>query len=137
MSSARVTARPPTPTRPAARNCRSSDRGELLRAYGLDLRALQYEIGNPVTASRMTRYRLPAALYAPLRVVLYADEQGRAVFEYDKPHDHLAEIAGEGAADGEDEEQHRVGEQEAAEGEDAAEIGGQRDHDDLADQIGG
>ncbi len=46
---------------------------------------LQYEIGNPLTASRMTRHQLPAALYAPLRVVLYADDSGRGVFEYDKP----------------------------------------------------
>ena len=32
----------------------------------------------------MTRRQLPAALYAPLRVVLFEDE-GRAIFEYDKP----------------------------------------------------
>jgi hypothetical protein len=33
----------------------------------------------------MTRYQLSAALYAPLRVVLFEDEHGKAVFEYDKP----------------------------------------------------
>ena len=33
----------------------------------------------------MTRHRLSAALYAPLRVVLFEDEQGRGIFEYDKP----------------------------------------------------
>jgi hypothetical protein len=33
----------------------------------------------------MTRHQLPAAPYAPLRVVLFEHEQGRAVFEYDKP----------------------------------------------------
>ena len=48
-------------------------------------KALQYEIGNPLTASKMTRHKLPAALYAPLRVVLYENEAGHAVFEYDKP----------------------------------------------------
>jgi len=47
--------------------------------------AIQYEIGNPLTASKMTRHQLPAALYAPLRVVLFENEQGRGVFEYDKP----------------------------------------------------
>ena len=46
--------------------------------------ALQYEIGNPLTASTMTRHQLPAALYAPLRVILFEDEQGRGIFEYDK-----------------------------------------------------
>jgi uncharacterized protein (DUF302 family) len=38
-----------------------------------------------LTAERMTRYQLPAALYAPLRVVLYEDEQGRVMFEYEQP----------------------------------------------------
>jgi hypothetical protein len=30
----------------------------------------------------MTRHQLPAALYAPLRVVLYEDGNGRGIFEY-------------------------------------------------------
>jgi len=33
----------------------------------------------------MTQHRLPATLYAPLRVLLYENEAGRAVFEYDRP----------------------------------------------------
>jgi hypothetical protein len=33
----------------------------------------------------MTRHRLAAGLYAPLRVFLYEDEKGGSVFEYDKP----------------------------------------------------
>jgi len=33
----------------------------------------------------MTRHRLAAGLYAPLRVFLYEDEKGNAVFEYDQP----------------------------------------------------
>ena len=33
----------------------------------------------------MTRHQLPAALYAPLRVVLYENEGAHAVFEYDRP----------------------------------------------------
>ena len=61
------------------------DHGDLLQFFGGRRHALQYEIGNPLTASKMTRYRLAAALYAPLRVVLFEDERGRGVFEYDKP----------------------------------------------------
>ena len=57
------------------------DHGSLLQAFGGRRNALQYEIGNPVTASKMTRHQLAAALYAPLRVVLFADEQGKGVFE--------------------------------------------------------
>lgn len=33
----------------------------------------------------MTRHQLPAALYAPLRVVLFEDEHGWGIFEYDRP----------------------------------------------------
>jgi uncharacterized protein (DUF302 family) len=61
------------------------DHGALLEITGKRRDALQYDIGNPLTASKMTRHRLSAALYAPLRVVLFEDEQGRGIFEYDKP----------------------------------------------------
>jgi uncharacterized protein (DUF302 family) len=61
------------------------DHGGLLRTAGLARKAVQYEIGNPLTASRMTQHHLPASLYAPLRVVLYESEDGHAVFEYDRP----------------------------------------------------
>ena len=61
------------------------DHGALVAAEGRNEKALQLEIGNPLTAERMTRRHLGAALYAPLRVVLYEDAQGRAIFEYDLP----------------------------------------------------
>ena len=52
---------------------------------------MQYDIGNPLTASRMTRHQLGAALYAPLRVALFEDEQGRGIFEYDKPSSYFGQ----------------------------------------------
>ena len=61
------------------------DHGGLLRIAGLARKAVQYEIGNPLTATRMTQHQLPASLYAPLRVVLYENDAGHAVFEYDRP----------------------------------------------------
>jgi hypothetical protein len=61
------------------------DHGALIAAEGHAKKAIQFEIGNPLTAERMTRHHLAAALYAPLRIVLYEDAQGRAVFEYDLP----------------------------------------------------
>jgi hypothetical protein len=61
------------------------DHGGLLRVVGRSRKAVQYEIGNPLTATGMTQLELPAALYAPLRVLLYENEAGRAVFEYDRP----------------------------------------------------
>ncbi len=61
------------------------DHGILLEIVGKPRKAYQYEIGNQITASRMTRHDIRAALYAPLRIVLYEDDHGRAIFEYDKP----------------------------------------------------
>lgn len=61
------------------------DHGELLKIAGSARNALEYDIGNPVTASLMTRHQPAAALYAPLRVVLYENDAGHGVFEYDQP----------------------------------------------------
>ena len=63
----------------------SRDHGGLLQITGQPRKAVQYDIGNPLTATRMTQHRLPASLYAPLRVVLYENEAGHATFEYDRP----------------------------------------------------
>src|SRR5260370_34765045 len=63
----------------------SRDHGGLLQITGRPRRAMQYDIGNPLTATRMTQHQLPASPYAPLRVVLYENEAGRAAFEYDGP----------------------------------------------------
>jgi hypothetical protein len=61
------------------------DHGALLKIAGKARNALQYDIGNPVTATLMTRHRLSAALYAPIRVLLYESDAGHGVFEYDQP----------------------------------------------------
>jgi uncharacterized protein (DUF302 family) len=71
------------------------DHGALLRMWGSGRNALQYEIGNPLTASKMTRYQLSAALYAPLRVTLFEDGEGRGVFEYDKPSSFFSQYGDE------------------------------------------
>lgn len=71
------------------------DHGRLLKIYGRPRNAIQYDIGNPLTASTMTRHRLAAALYAPLRVVLYENKEGGAVFEYDKPSSLFGQFGNE------------------------------------------
>jgi uncharacterized protein (DUF302 family) len=71
------------------------DHGVLLQIAGGGRNAVQYEIGNPLTASTMTRHQLPAALYAPLRVVLFEDEQGRGIFEYDRPSSFFGQYGDE------------------------------------------
>jgi uncharacterized protein (DUF302 family) len=61
------------------------DHGALLAIAGLERRAIQYDIGNPLTASLMTRHRISAALYAPIRVLLRESPEGEVAFEYDRP----------------------------------------------------
>jgi uncharacterized protein (DUF302 family) len=73
----------------------AADHGANLQIAGRKRNALLYEIGNPLTATNITRHQLPAALYAPLRVVLFEDEQGRGVFEYDKPSSFFAQYGDE------------------------------------------
>ena len=71
------------------------DHGALLQIAGGRRNAVQYDIGNPLTASMMTRHQLPAALYAPLRVVLFEDEHGRGIFEYDRPSSFFSQYGDE------------------------------------------
>jgi uncharacterized protein (DUF302 family) len=63
----------------------TNDHGALLRLAGQKRKALQYIIGNPLFALRMTQHDIRAALYAPLRVLLYEDEEGKTCVEYDNP----------------------------------------------------
>ncbi len=77
------------------------DHGTLLRVAGLTRKALQYVVGNPLYAIQMTQHAIGAGLYAPLRVLLYEDDEGKACVEYDRPSslvgqfgdDRIAEIA--------------------------------------------
>jgi uncharacterized protein (DUF302 family) len=71
------------------------DHGALLQIAGSRRNAMQYEIGNPLTASKMTRHQLPAALSAPLRVVLFEHEEGKGIFEYDKPSSFFGQYGDE------------------------------------------
>lgn len=61
------------------------DHGALLGIAGPRRHAIQYDIGNPLTASKMTRHNISAGLYAPVRVLLGEDANGVVSFEYDRP----------------------------------------------------
>jgi len=63
----------------------SRDHGALLAIAGLQRRAIQYDIGNPLTASLMTRHKASSGLYAPIRVLLLESPEGEVAFEYDRP----------------------------------------------------
>jgi uncharacterized protein (DUF302 family) len=59
--------------------------GDLLRIFGKPRKAVQYVIGNPLVAIQMTVHDIRAALYAPLRMLVYEDNSGQVVVEYDQP----------------------------------------------------
>lgn len=63
----------------------TSDHGALLRLAGQKRKAIQYVVGNPVFALQMTQHDIRASLYAPLRVLIYENEEGRTCVEYDRP----------------------------------------------------
>jgi uncharacterized protein (DUF302 family) len=52
---------------------------------GRPRKAIQYIVGNPLFAIEMTRHSIGAALYAPLRVLIYDDDNGKTCIEYDRP----------------------------------------------------
>ena len=55
----------------------------LLSLVGKTSRATRYTIGNPLLATQMTRHMPEAALYAPLRFVVYEDEERITFVAYD------------------------------------------------------
>ena len=59
--------------------------GALLNMYGKSRKAKQYVIGNPLIAIQMTIHDIRASLYAPLRMIVYEDENKQAFVEYDLP----------------------------------------------------
>jgi uncharacterized protein (DUF302 family) len=74
---------------------RTSDHGALLRLAGQKRKAIQYLVGNPLFAIQMTQHDIRAALYAPLRVLIYEDEQGKICVEYDKPSSLFGQFGNE------------------------------------------
>ena len=69
--------------------------GALLAIAGLNRQAIQYDIGNPLTASLMTRHNVSAGLYAPIRVLLRESSEGEVAFEYDRPLSTFGQFADE------------------------------------------
>ena len=61
------------------------DADELLSLAGHPTRAVEYLLGNHTIAETMFRHDPRALLYAPLRVLIYSDANGDAIFTMDKP----------------------------------------------------
>jgi len=61
------------------------DHGKILNTVGAPRKARQYVVGNPLVAARMTQYDIRAALYAPLRILVYKADDHATRVEYDLP----------------------------------------------------
>ncbi|OSJ18127.1 hypothetical protein BST63_06670 [Bradyrhizobium canariense] len=59
--------------------------GDWLQIISGKRNVVQYVIGNVLVSTQMTQHELAAALYAPLRIVVYENESGAATIEYDRP----------------------------------------------------
>jgi uncharacterized protein (DUF302 family) len=59
--------------------------GALLNISSKPRKAKQYVIGNPLIAIQMTVQDIRAALYAPLRMIVYENEHEKVFAEYDLP----------------------------------------------------
>jgi hypothetical protein len=46
---------------------------------------IDFRVGNALFAIEMTRHAIGASLYAPLRVLLYENDDGQTCVEYDRP----------------------------------------------------
>lgn len=57
----------------------------LLSLAGHTTKAVEYLLGNHTIAETMFRHDPRALLYAPLRVLMYSDADGNAVFSMDQP----------------------------------------------------
>jgi uncharacterized protein (DUF302 family) len=74
------------------------DHGAILRLQGKPADAVRFLIGDPLTASRMTKLRIGSALYAPLSLLVAADERGGTRLEYDLPSTLFSQFEDPGVA---------------------------------------
>lgn len=56
-----------------------------LRTSGTDRRGIEYLVGNHTIAERMYRHEPATMLYAPLRLFIFADDDGQGVLVIDQP----------------------------------------------------
>lgn len=71
----------------------------LLALTGTHVRSVEYLIGNHVIAETMFRHDANALLYAPLRVLVFSDAHGDAVFAIDRPSTVFAGLGNDAIAE--------------------------------------
>jgi len=65
-----------------------------LRLSGTDRRGIEYLVGNHTIAERMYRHEPTAMLYAPLRLFIFADDDGDGVLVIDQPSTLFGSLGG-------------------------------------------
>jgi len=75
------------------------DHGAALNMVGAPKNAKQYLIGDPLTAIQMSQHDIRAALYAPLRVLVYEHVPGQTQVEYDQPSTLFGQFGREDVTD--------------------------------------
>jgi len=60
------------------------EHGDLLSLAGRPRRVSQYSIGNPLLAIQMIQHEPALAFYAPFRLAVYEDGEGKCVVAYDR-----------------------------------------------------
>lgn len=66
--------------------------GKLLNIIGKPRKAVQYWIGNPLTALKMTKHDIRAALYAPVRILIFESDDRQLYAEYDLPSSQFGQF---------------------------------------------
>lgn len=73
----------------------TEDLGALLSLNGPERKAKRYFVGNYSRASQIIRQDIRLGLYAPLRVLVYETEDGKAVAEFELPSTQFARFEDE------------------------------------------
>jgi uncharacterized protein (DUF302 family) len=63
-----------------------------MRASGTDRPGMEYLVGNHTVAERMYRHEPATMLYAPLRLFIFADDDGQGVLVIDQPSTIFASL---------------------------------------------
>ena len=73
-----------------------TDHGAWMPRVGIAGKAILYTIGNPLIAQTMLRHSIEAALYVPIRVLIYEDPvTKRGKFAFDLPSSLMARLKNE------------------------------------------
>jgi uncharacterized protein (DUF302 family) len=68
------------------------EHGLLLAYYNRHANAIQYSVGNPLVALEMTKHDIRTGLYAPIRVLIYEDQEAQLFAEYDLPSSQFGQF---------------------------------------------